>query len=125
MTQSRREAHLRAAVGICEVFEMVSHDLVRLWSLRNPDNGRVTRSGIKAPGGSGGVDADESCRCREPCIGAGGSVSSCLWMWLVRCFCETQRAAFDCRLLAWSNDAELEELGRGVEWMCLAGGARR
>lgn len=90
MTQSRREAHLRAAVGICEVYEMVSHDLVRLWSLRNPDNGRVTRSGIEAPGGSGGVDADEKCRCREPCIGAGEGVSSCLWMWLVRCFCETQ-----------------------------------
>lgn len=39
-------------------------------------------------------------------------------MWLVRCFCETQRAAFVCRLLAWSNDAAELELGRGVdEWM--------
>ena len=38
-------------------------------------------------------------------MGAGEGVSSCLWEWMVRCFCETQRAAFVGRFLAWSNDA--------------------
>jgi hypothetical protein len=53
--------------------------------------GSVTRSGIKLPGGSGGADADEVCRCREPYKGAGEDVSCCVWMWMARCFCETQR----------------------------------
>jgi hypothetical protein len=40
--------------------------------------GSVTRSGIKVPGGSGGVDADEMYRCREPYKGTGESVSCCV-----------------------------------------------
>lgn len=36
--------------------------------------GRVMKSGIRVPGGSGGVDADERRRCREPCMGAGEDV---------------------------------------------------
>ena len=82
------------------------------------------------PGGSGGVDTDEMGRCREPCMDAGEGVLGCLWMWLVRCFCETQRAAFVTRFLASRGlvessrmTLELPELGpcRRRRWM--SGGA--
>lgn len=53
-------------------------------------------------------------------MGAGEGVSSCLWEWMVRCVCETQRAAFVGRFLAWSNDAGSWSLDVDV-----LGGARR
>lgn len=38
-------------------------------------------------------------------MGVEEGIPSCLWKWTVRCVCETQRAAFVGRFLAWSNDA--------------------